>query len=87
MRGHFECSHSPIPIPIPNAQKEKSIVDGKANEYDGELIAVKKSIDSMMREYDVLNKRLAQLIDAAGGTEKSPHELRVRKSNDRFGEQ
>lgn len=55
-------------------------MEGKANEYDTELNAVKKSIESMMREYDVLNKRLAQLIDAAGGTEKSPQELKVKRN-------
>lgn len=52
-------------------------MEGKANEYDSDLNAVRKSIESMMREYDVLNKRLAQLIEAAGGTEMSPHELKV----------
>lgn len=52
-------------------------MEGKANEYDSDLSSVRKSIESMMREYDVLNKRLAQLIGAAGGTELSPHELKV----------
>lgn len=52
-------------------------MEGQANEYDNELATVKKSIESMMREYDVLNKRLAQLIEAAGGKEKSPHELKI----------
>lgn len=62
-------------------------MEGKASEYDGELSTVKKSIESMMREYDVLNKKLAQLIEAAGGSEKSPHELRVNKmKNVRFQE-
>lgn len=54
-------------------------MEGRASEYDGELNTVKKSIDAMMREYDVLNKKLAQLIEAAGGSEKSPQELRVNK--------
>lgn len=60
-------------------------MEGKANEYDSDLNAVRKSIESMMREYDELNKRLAQLIEAAGGTEKSPHELKVKwRSNGRI---
>lgn len=68
----------PCSLKTKTLQKEKAIVDGQADEYDNELNAVKKSLESMARQYDVLNKRLAKLIEAAGGEEKSPQELKVK---------
>lgn len=58
-------------------QKEKNAVEKKSADYDNELNSLKKTIISKLKSYDALSKQLAQLIEAAGGAEKDPAELKV----------
>lgn len=52
-------------------------METRAEEYDKELIGIKKSIDLKLNLSDRLNKQLAKLIEAAGGKENDPLHLQV----------
>lgn len=58
-------------------QNDKMIVELKSKEYDKELEGIKKTIQSKLREFDGLNRRLGEMIAAAGGFEVDPTEGKV----------
>lgn len=62
-------------------QNEKSLLQGKAKEYDNDLNAIKKTIESKLKVNDQLNKKLAELVDAAGGKEQDPLQIEVNIYN------
>lgn len=53
------------------------IIELKSNEYDKELNSIKKNIQTKLREFDNLNRKLSQMIDSAGGVEIDPTEGKV----------
>ena len=53
----------------------------KAKDYDTDLQIIKRSIEEKLKLHDRLNKQLAKLIEAAGGSEDDPLQRKVRKSN------
>lgn len=55
-------------------------MEGKAKEYDIDLNVIKKAIESKLKVNDQLNKKLAELVDAAGGTEQDPLQIEVNIS-------
>lgn len=57
------------------------MLETKAKEYDNDLDVIKKAIESRLKTNDVLNKKLAQLIDAAGGKEQDPLQIEVKQPN------
>lgn len=54
------------------------VLEQKAKDYDRDLQIIKRSIEEKLNLHDRLNKKLAQLIDAAGGSENDPLQLKVR---------
>lgn len=63
------------------------IVEIKSKEYDKELDSVMKTIQIKLREFEGLNRRLNQMIDAAGGAETDPTEGRVKNYELIFNQQ
>lgn len=53
------------------------VLEKKATEYDKDLNGIKKAIELKLKTNDQLNKKLAQLIEAAGGREQDPLHLEV----------
>lgn len=62
---------------VANLERDKLEVDTKANKFDEEINATKNSINLKLRSLDVMNRQLAQLIEAAGGQEISPDQMKV----------
>lgn len=58
-------------------QNEKSLLEGKALEYDNDLNVIKKAIELKLKVNDQLNKKCAELVDAAGGKEMDPLQIEV----------
>lgn len=58
-------------------QNEKRLLEGKAKEYDIDLNVIKKAIESKLKINDQLNKKLAELVDAAGGKEQDHLQIEV----------
>lgn len=52
-------------------------MEGKAKDYDNDLNVIKKTIESKLKVNDQLNKKLAELVDAAGGKEQDPLQIEV----------
>lgn len=61
-------------------QRDKNVVEQKSADYENELKTLRKTIDFKLKTFNVLNKQLSLLIEAAGGAEKDPIELKVRLS-------
>lgn len=54
------------------------IFEQKAKDYDKDLQFCKRSIEEKLKLHDRLNKQLAKLIDAAGGSEDEPLKVKVK---------
>lgn len=59
-------------------QKEQLICEQKAKDYDRDLQIIKRTIEEKLKLHDRLNKKLAKLIEAAGGSENDPLQLKVK---------
>lgn len=49
----------------------------KALEYDNDLNVIKKAIELKLKVNDRLNKKCAELVNAAGGKEMDPLQIEV----------
>lgn len=49
----------------------------KVNKINSEINLVKTSIHVKYKSFDIMNKQLMLLIDAAGGKELDPNEIKV----------
>lgn len=54
------------------------VFEKKAKDYDRDLQTIKRIIDEKLKLHDRLNKQLSKLIEAAGGSENDPLQLKVR---------
>lgn len=59
-------------------QKEQLIFEQKVKDYDRDLQIIRRVIEEKLKLHDRLNKKLAKLIEAAGGSENDPLQLKVR---------
>lgn len=59
-------------------QKEQMVFEQKAKDYDRDLQIIRRAIEEKLKLHDRLNKQLAKLIEAAGGSENDPIQLKVR---------
>lgn len=50
----------------------------RAKDYDRDLQIIKRAIEEKLKLHDRLNKQMAKLIEAAGGNENDPLQLKVR---------
>lgn len=60
------------------------IFEQKARDYDRDLQIIKRAIEEKLKLHDRLNKQLAKLIEAAGGSENDPLQLKVRLQQQHF---
>lgn len=54
------------------------LFEQKAKDYDKDLQFSKRAIEEKLKLHDRLNKQLAKLIDAAGGSEDDPLQVKVK---------
>lgn len=59
-------------------QREQMAFEQKAKDYDKDLQMIKRAIEEKLKLHDRLNKQMAKLIEAAGGSENDPLQLKVR---------
>lgn len=52
----------------------------KAKDYDRDLQIIKRTIEEKLKLHDRLNKQLAKLTEAAGGSENDPLQRKVRRN-------
>lgn len=55
------------------------IFEQKAKDYDRDLQIIKREIEEKLKLHDRLNTELAKLIEAAGGSEDDPLQVKVKK--------
>lgn len=49
----------------------------KSAALDEEMKATEKEINAKVKSYDIMNKELEKLVEAAGGLELDPNEIKV----------